>query len=226
MMASSPSCVLAAISSGRPSSAGRSRSSSRHSTGGGGASTLRLPAANALGAPSVCEAARQALVLRQHQREAAEQRARDAQVAPPAPERALGHAGIDERQRNAARRAFQDQVRPDLRLGEDGEVRPPVVEEARARTRARRAARTDGWRAGPGAAAASLAEVTVPVVSRNDSAGRALGQRRHQRQDGIGLADAGRVKPGEPARGPRRARAGRAARCAAPAPPCRAARAA
>ena len=118
------------------------------------------------------EAAGQALVLRQHQREAAEQRLRDAQVAPPAPERALGHARVDERQRNAARRAFQDQVGPDLRLGEDREVRAASDRESSARTRAHRAARIDGRRAGPRRWAASLAEVTVPVVSRNESDGR------------------------------------------------------
>ena len=72
-----------------------------------------------------------------------------ARIAPPAAERALRHARVDERQRNAAGRAFQDQVGPDLRFGEHGQVGPPVVEEAAPRTRAHRAARTDAWRAGP-----------------------------------------------------------------------------
>ena len=53
MISSSPSCVQAAISSGRPCSAGRRRSSSTPSTSGGGESILRLPAGMALGAPSV-----------------------------------------------------------------------------------------------------------------------------------------------------------------------------
>ena len=52
-----------------------------------------------------------------------------------------------------------------------------------------------------------------------------LRQRRHQRQNGVGLADAGGMKPGEAARRPLDAAAGPGARCAAAAPPCRAARA-
>ena len=81
-------------------------------------------------APRLFETPRQRIVLRQHQGEAAEQRPRDAEAAPPALERALGHAGVDQRQRDVARRAFKNEVRPDLGLGEDRQIRPPVVEEA------------------------------------------------------------------------------------------------
>ena len=151
-MASSPSCVLAAISSGRPSSAGCRRSSSAMFDRRRRRVDLEIAGREgAGGAQSVLKRRAKRIVLRQHQGEAAEQRPRHAEAAPPALERALGHARVDERQRNAARRAFQDQVRPDLRLGEDRQVRPPVVEEAAHELRAHRAAHTDAWRADPGA---------------------------------------------------------------------------
>ena len=52
-------------------------------------------------------------------------------------------------------------------------------------------------RARPRRSAASFADVTVPVVSRKESAGPLLRQLRHQRQDGVGLTDAGCMEPGE-----------------------------
>ena len=68
------------------------------------------------------EAARQRLVLGQHEREAIEQRPQQPARAPPPLEAAERHAAVHERQRHAGVGGLQDQVRPDLRLGEHGEI--------------------------------------------------------------------------------------------------------
>ncbi len=203
-MASSPSCVLAAISSVRPWSAGFRRSSSAMSIGGGGVSILRLPAAKRACGAQGLEAARERVVLRQHQREAAEQRSCDAQAAPPAPERSLGHAGVDQRQRDVARRTFEDEVRPDFGLGEDSEVRPPVVEEtAHVLGSIERRILMHG--AGSQTLGSQFCRCHGAGREQEGQPRSLLGQLRHQRQDGVGLADAGCVEPGERSLRPGRA---------------------
>ena len=138
---------------------------------------------------------------------------------------ARGHAGIDQHQRDAARAAGGEQVRPELALHEAGGVRPPVIEEARHPGAARPAARTG---AAPGrassacAAASSPAAVTVPVVSSTSSGGAAASCRQH-RQDRDGLADARGMQPEQPARPGAAARRSPRRSPAAPRPPCRAA---
>ena len=69
--------------------------------------------------------------LRQAQIEAAEQRADRARQMPPALERALRHAAVDQDQRHAALGARHDQVRPQIGFDEQRQVGLPVVEEAR-----------------------------------------------------------------------------------------------
>src|SRR5215472_3287041 len=77
------------------------------------------------------KAASERIILRQHQIEPAEQRIGKARRAPPTAKGTPRDATVDERQGNAARGAFKDQVRPNLRFGENRQIRPPMVEEAR-----------------------------------------------------------------------------------------------
>ncbi len=68
--------------------------------------------------------------LREAEIEAAQQRGDRGGNAPPAIERALRHAAVDQDQRNAALGAGHDQVRPQIGLDEQREIGPPMVEEA------------------------------------------------------------------------------------------------
>ena len=191
---------------------------------GSGRIDLQVAGRDGGGGAERLEAVGQVLVLRQHQREAAEQRASHARIAAPAAERALGHARVDERQRDVARRAFQDQVGPDLRLGEHGEIGPPVVEEAaHVFGRIERRVLVHGSRHEP--LGGQLGRGDGAGGEQEGERGTLLGQRRHQRQHGVGLADAGGMEPGEAAIGSLRRSPGRSAPDGAMDPPCRAARA-
>ena len=120
-----------------------------------------------------------------------------------------------------AARRLHDQVRPQIGFDEQREIGPPMVEEARARSAARRAARIDGSRPRGSRSVGESAEVTVPdVTSTLKSRARdALDQRQHARQ----FADAGAMQPDQRARRARPARVARAAPAAARPAPCRAA---
>ena len=145
---SSPSCVLAAISSGRPPKAARSRSSAALSTSGAGASTFRLPTDIVAGAPERAEAVGEAFVLREHQCEATEQSLRQPRHAAPSAKRSFGHARVDQGERKCRARRSNDQVGPDLRLGKDRRIGLPMLEKAVHVSRQRRAGHTDGSCAG------------------------------------------------------------------------------
>ena len=148
---SSPGWVLAATQTGRPESRPESWATARGSAGGGLASNLRLPATPTRGAPSRAEPLGVGLASgRGRARSGRAARARRCGSARPAPERALRHAAVDEDQRDAAPLELEDGVRPDLGLGDEREVRPPVVEEAADDSAARRAARTGARRRAAG----------------------------------------------------------------------------
>ena len=218
---SSPSCVLAATSRGRPSSAFRvlelARVDRRRRR-----VDLQVADSRDRARAELLEAARQRVVLRQHEREAVEQRPQQPARAPPLLEAAERHAAVHERQRHAGVGGLQDQVRPDLGLGEHGEIGPPMIQErARVARRVERHVLVDGARARPPPREARRGH---GARRQQETQRRKLGaEGLDQRQDRIGLADGG-VQPHEPAFGARRSRS-RAVPSAGSCPPCRCARA-
>ena len=144
----------------------------------------------------VSEASRQQFVLRQHDTEAIEDCPRRRWRAAPATERPRRDAGVDQCQRHIAVRGLEQQVGPDLGLGENADVWFPVVQKAADEVRhVERNVLVDILRA----------ETSRSDLGRRD---RARGQQetdirapfsqcREQRQYRVGLADAGGMHPGE-----------------------------
>ena len=191
-ISSSPGWVDAATTTGRPRVIAISRSSLAASAGGAGTSSFRLPVVTTLRLPSAENRSASRFRLRQAHLEPAEQRRDGAGDPAPARKRALRHPAVDQHHRQAARRARQDQIRPQIGLDEQCQRRPPVIEEPR-----------------------DIARRVVRDILMDDVGGKPLGddrRRRHrargeqdaqvqrpqlldQRRRGQHLADAGAVDP-------------------------------
>ena len=195
---SSPGWVEVAATTGRSPIASFSVCSLLLSIGGAGTSSFRLPVTSTCGAPKLGEAIGIEAGLRKAEIEAADQRPGGALKRPPAMERTLGDAAVDDDQRNAPLGRRHDQVRPDIRLGEQGEIRLPAIEELR--DEARHVERDE-----------LVDHVGRKPVAREIGRGHRAGcdqdreiqraQALDQRQDGEQFADAGAMHPDQRAVG-------------------------
>ena len=141
--------------------------------------------------------------LREAEIEPAQQRADGAWHHPPAVERALRQPPIDQDQRHVALRRRHDHRRPQIGFDEQCEIRLPMIEKARRELR-----QIDGRKLMDDVRRQSL----LGDAGRRDRAGgdqHVEILRAHaldQREDGDHLADAGAMKPDQPACGTRNVR--------------------
>ncbi len=129
MVVSSPGCVEAAATTARSPISALKRCNVGWSTGGAGTSSFRLPVEEMRGAPSREKRCALAGDWARQRSKRFNKRGDRARNEPPAAERAFRYAAVDEDQRDFALGAGQDEIGPQIRLDEQRQVGPPMVEE-------------------------------------------------------------------------------------------------
>ena len=173
------------------------RAPPRASCAGSSTSNFRLPVTliECSGAPRLRSRCASTRVCAHSRSAFCEHRARDARHAQVAAQRRLRHAAVHEQQANPPPPALGEDVRPELRLGDHGELRAARDRGSGAPRPGNRTARSSGSRASPNSSRTCSDPVGVIVVTTTRVLGVTLDERRHERGRRAHLAHGNGVHP-------------------------------